>query len=95
MFSALRTCVCIAANATAVCWALTVCVCVCACVCVCVCHTALTGRVMAAAMTTHWVCNVAVGQTFMGLVAQYGLGTVYTGFGLVALMGALYIMGQV
>lgn len=55
----------------------------------------LTGRAVAAAMTSHWVCNVIVGQTFMGLVQQYGLSAVYAGFGAVALLGAVYISGKV
>ncbi|KAL6760297.1 general substrate transporter [Haematococcus lacustris] len=55
----------------------------------------IRGRAVAAAMTSHWVCNVAVGQTFIGAVAQYGLSRVYAGFGLVALLGALFVATQV
>ena len=46
-------------------------------------------------MGSHWVCNVAVGQTFMAAVAQYGLASVYAAFGTVALLGALYVSKQV
>ena len=46
-------------------------------------------------MTSHWVCNVVVGQTFIAAVANYGLSAVYGGFGVVALLGALYISSQV
>ncbi len=41
------------------------------------------------------MCNVAVGQTFMGAVQQYGLGPVYCFFGAMALAGALYVSSQV
>lgn len=53
------------------------------------------GRAVAAALTSHWICNVAVGQVFMGAVTKYGLASVYTGFGAVALLGALYVSSQV
>jgi hypothetical protein len=57
--------------------------------------TSLPGRAVAAAMTSHWVCNVAVGQTFLLAVSQYGLASVYAGFGAVALLGAWYISAKV
>lgn len=50
---------------------------------------------MAAAMTSHWVCNVAVGQTFLWAVQTYGLPAVYAVFGTVALVGAAYIKAKV
>jgi hypothetical protein len=34
------------------------------------CAASIRGRAVAAAMTAHWVCNVAVGQTFMAAVTQ-------------------------
>ncbi len=37
------------------------------------------------------VCNIAVGQCFLGAVQQYGLSAVYATFGLVALAGAAYV----
>lgn len=54
-----------------------------------------TGRAVAAAMTSHWVCNVVVGQTFIAAVSNYGLASVYTFFGSVALLGALYVSTKV
>jgi hypothetical protein len=50
---------------------------------------------VAAAFVCHWVCNVAVGQTFMAGVAQIGLSGVYTLFGFMALIAALYIRTKV
>jgi len=55
----------------------------------------IRGRAVAAAMTSHWVCNVAVGQTFISAVSNYGLATVYSFFGAVALLGALYVSTKV
>ncbi len=49
------------------------------------------GRAVSAAFVSHWVCNMAIGQTFLGAVAAYGLATVYAGFGAVALVGLMYI----
>ena len=49
------------------------------------------GRAMALAMLTHWVCNVAIGQTFVGATATYGVGPVYAVFGAFALGGALFV----
>lgn len=49
------------------------------------------GRAVSAAFVSHWVCNMAIGQTFLAAVAAYGLATVYAGFGAVALVGLLYI----
>ena len=46
---------------------------------------------MALAMLTHWVCNVAIGQTFVGATATYGVGPVYAVFGAFALGGALFV----
>ncbi|MEW5317035.1 MAG: hypothetical protein WDW38_008366 [Sanguina aurantia] len=51
----------------------------------------IRGRAVAAAMTSHWICNVAVGQYFIQAVAAYGLSNVYIFFGSVALLGALYV----
>lgn len=49
------------------------------------------GRAVAAAFVAHWVANVALGQSFMGAVASYGLPAVYAFFGTVALVGAMYV----
>ena len=38
---------------------------------------------------------MALGQTFMGAVDAFGLSGVYTFFGVMALMGALYVNSQV
>lgn len=53
------------------------------------------GRAVAAAFVSHWICNVAVGQTFMLGVQQFGLPTVYAFFGAVAVLAALFIRTQV
>lgn len=55
----------------------------------------IRGRAVAAAFVSHWVCNVIVGQTFMSGVQSFGLPAVYTFFGSMALLGALYIKTQV
>lgn len=55
----------------------------------------IRGRAAAAAFGTHWVCNVVIGQTFMAAVAAYGLATVYTLFGAVALLAAWYVNNKV
>lgn len=55
----------------------------------------IRGRAVAAAMASHWVCNVGVGQTFMAAVANYGISTVYVVFGLFALAGATYVRTSV
>jgi hypothetical protein len=46
-------------------------------------------------MVTHWVCNVALGQTFMSVVDSYGISTAYTFFGIVSLLGVAYISAAV
>lgn len=48
------------------------------------------GRAMSAAMVTHWIANVVVGQTFMGAVDQYGLAAVYGFFGVTAALASVY-----
>ncbi|KIY94836.1 hexose transporter [Monoraphidium neglectum] len=50
---------------------------------------------VSAAMVTHWVCNVAIGQNFMAWVDRFGLSAVYTGFALASLIGAAYIQANV
>ncbi|KAF5832364.1 general substrate transporter [Dunaliella salina] len=59
------------------------------------CAASIRGRAVAAAMTSHWVCNVAVGQTFMAAVTQFGLAGCYAAFGVVALLGAFFVRSQV
>ncbi len=53
------------------------------------------GRAVAAAMGSHWVCNVLVGQSFMAAVDTYGLSAVYAVFGAVAVLGAAYVSAKV
>eukprot|EP00201_Polytomella_parva_P016169 CAMPEP_0175050930 /NCGR_PEP_ID=MMETSP0052_2-20121109/7518_1 /TAXON_ID=51329 ORGANISM="Polytomella parva, Strain SAG 63-3" /NCGR_SAMPLE_ID=MMETSP0052_2 /ASSEMBLY_ACC=CAM_ASM_000194 /LENGTH=628 /DNA_ID=CAMNT_0016315159 /DNA_START=128 /DNA_END=2014 /DNA_ORIENTATION=- len=53
------------------------------------------GRAVAAAFVSHWICNVAVGQTFMSAVQTYGIGTVYSIFGAFALAAAAYVKMRV
>lgn len=56
---------------------------------------ATRGAATSAAFVSHWICNVAVGQSFLGAVSAFGLHSVYSGFGLVALAAAYYIKHRV
>jgi hypothetical protein len=53
------------------------------------------GNAVSAAMVTHWVCNVAIGQNFMAATANYGISTVYAFFGACSLVAAGYVSGNV
>lgn len=53
------------------------------------------GNAVSAAMVTHWVCNVAIGQNFMAAVGQYGISAVYGFFGICSLIAAGYVSGNV
>ena len=53
------------------------------------------GNAVSAAMVTHWVCNVAIGQNFMAWVDKFGLSAVYAGFAVASLVGAAYIQANV
>ena len=53
------------------------------------------GNAVSAAMVTHWVCNVAIGQNFMAWVDAFGLAAVYAGFAGASLLGAAYIRANV
>ncbi|GFR40716.1 hypothetical protein Agub_g1323 [Astrephomene gubernaculifera] len=53
------------------------------------------GKAVSAAFVSHWICNVAVGQAFMGAVQAMGLAPVYGCFGLVALAGAAFVRRMV
>ena len=53
------------------------------------------GRAVAAAFVSHWICNVMIGQNFIGAVEQFGLSGVYVFFGSMALLGAMYVNSQV
>lgn len=50
---------------------------------------------MSAAMVTHWVCNVAIGQNFMAAATNYGISAVYAFFGVCSLIAAGYVSGNV
>ncbi len=54
-----------------------------------------TGKAVSLAMVTHWICNVALGQTFMSVVNAYGISTAYAFFGVVSLLGMAYISSAV
>lgn len=43
--------------------------------------TTTRSRAVSAAILTHWIANVAVGQGFLPAVQAFGLGSVYLGFG--------------
>lgn len=55
----------------------------------------IRARAVSAAFVCHWVCNVALGQTFMLAIKAVGLPAVYGFFGSVACLGALYVHTQV
>ena len=50
---------------------------------------------MAAAMLTHWVFNLLVGQSFLAAVNSVGVAGVYLFFGLVSLLGVAYVSSTV
>ncbi|KAF6256041.1 general substrate transporter [Scenedesmus sp. NREL 46B-D3] len=56
---------------------------------------AVRGNAVSAAMVTHWVCNVAIGQNFMAATANYGISAVYAFFGVCSLLGAAYVSANV
>lgn len=50
---------------------------------------------MSAAMVTHWVCNVAIGQNFMAATESYGISAVYAFFGVCSLVAAAWVSSNV
>jgi Sugar (and other) transporter len=54
-------------------------------------HVCCSGRGVSLAMMTHWVCNFALGQLFLPIVASVGVAKVYIGFAAVAIAGALFV----
>lgn len=56
---------------------------------------AVRGNAVSAAMVTHWICNVAIGQNFMAATANYGISAVYAFFGLCSLIAAGYVSANV
>lgn len=59
------------------------------------CIPLFAGNAVSAAMVTHWVCNVAIGQNFMAAADSYGISAVYAFFGLCSLLAAAYVNGNV
>jgi len=52
---------------------------------------ALRGKGQSAAMLSHWLCAIAIGQCFLPAVQLAGVGAVYAFFGLVCLLGAFVV----
>ncbi|XP_048232713.1 probable plastidic glucose transporter 1 isoform X3 [Ricinus communis] len=50
----------------------------------------MRGKIMGFSFSVHWVCNFLVGLFFLDLVEIFGVAPVYTGFGSVSLLAALY-----
>ncbi|XP_039036957.1 probable plastidic glucose transporter 1 isoform X2 [Hibiscus syriacus] len=48
------------------------------------------GKIMSFSFSVHWVCNFMVGLLFLDLVEIFGVGAVYTGFGSVSLVSAIF-----
>ncbi len=46
-------------------------------------------------MVTHWVCNFAIGQMFLPLVAKFGVSTVYLGFASVCVLASIFVQTSV
>lgn len=63
--------------------------------CLVCCRTCPAGNAVSAAMVTHWICNVAIGQNFMAATANYGISAVYAFFGLCSLIAAGYVSANV
>ena len=49
----------------------------------------------AAAFSTHWVCNLMIGNFFLLASARYGVPACYTAFGIVAAAGAAFCAARV
>lgn len=56
---------------------------------------AVRGNAVSAAMVTHWVCNVAIGQNFMAATESYGISAVYAFFGVCSLVAAAWVSSNV
>lgn len=50
----------------------------------------MRGKIMGFSFSVHWVCNFLVGLLFLDLVEIFGVAPVYTGFGSVSLLAAIY-----
>lgn len=44
---------------------------------------------------THWICNVAIGQTFIAASEALGISAVYGFFGACSAVAALYVLQAV
>lgn len=49
-----------------------------------------TGKAMALAMGTHWICNFVIGQLFLAAVDRFSVPLLYSFFGLVCLISARF-----
>ncbi|GJP60081.1 hypothetical protein CLOP_g19066 [Closterium sp. NIES-67] len=48
---------------------------------------------VAAALTTHWLCNFVIGLSFLGVVRAVGVAAAYVGFAAVCFAGVLFVRG--
>ncbi|CAN0914401.1 Probable plastidic glucose transporter 1 [Linum grandiflorum] len=48
------------------------------------------GKIMGFSLSVHWVCNFLVGLFFLDMVKTYGVAPVYTAFGAVSLLSAVF-----
>jgi MFS family permease len=51
----------------------------------------LRGKGQSAAMLSHWLCAIAIGQCFLPAVQAYGVGAVYAFFSSICLIGFLVV----
>jgi len=58
-------------------------------------NAVVRGNAVSAAMVTHWICNVAIGQNFMAAVDNYGIHSVYAFFGVCCLAAVAYVNANV
>ncbi|KAG8640572.1 hypothetical protein MANES_13G066800v8 [Manihot esculenta] len=52
--------------------------------------TKMRGKIMGFSFSVHWVCNFLVGLFFLDVVEIFGVAPVYTGFGIVSLLAAMF-----
>ncbi|CAI5519122.1 unnamed protein product [Closterium sp. Naga37s-1] len=46
---------------------------------------------VAAALTTHWLCNFVIGLSFLGFVKVVGVAAAYVGFAVVCFVGVVFV----
>ncbi|KAF5204393.1 Plastidic glucose transporter like [Thalictrum thalictroides] len=51
----------------------------------------MRGKVMGFSFSVHWICNFFVGLFFLELVDKYGIAAVYSTFGGVSLLSAVFV----